>query len=117
MRTRGWRTRVALAGAGGALLGILPAIAQAQMSWTGAPGANWGIADNWDPKVVPHNSPPTTFYSPIITTGSVNVDALFNIAGLTNQGTVGVPVGGQLSFIGSGNAVSINNTGTISIAP
>jgi hypothetical protein len=118
MRSRWRRTRLATACASATLLGAtFPTTAQAQMSWTGPAGGLWSEEDNWDPKVVPQNAPPTTFYSPVITSGGATVDGGFNIAGLTNQGTVVVPLGGGLGFDAGGGAVSINNTGTISIAP
>jgi hypothetical protein len=70
--------------------------------------------------VVPHNAPPTVFYSPSVLTGAVSVDGGFNIAGLTNQGTVLMTQLGSLSFFSNedlGGATFIANTGTVSLAP
>lgn len=42
-------------------IGLLPVVAHAQSTWTGATDTNWDTADNWSPSGVPANGTALTF--------------------------------------------------------
>jgi len=100
---------------------VVLAVASAALAqgatWTGDGGAPWSVADNWDPKTVPNNAPPTTYYNVTINKSGPIVDGGFSIAGLSIDGTLALNEGSNLGFQAQSGGVTVSGTGEINIAP
>lgn len=113
MRPRGRMPSVAFTGAFLALICV--AAAQTGVTWTGTGGGLWSEADNWDPKIVPNNAPPDTYYNVTVNTSGPVVDGGFTIAGLSLNGTLALNQGSNLGFQSESGAVSVIGTGEINV--
>jgi len=105
-----------------AALAALPVAAgsfgQTAVSFVGPPGGAWHSAANWQPVVVPDNNPgavPPVFYTVSIDRPVIINGGLFDIAGMTNSGSV--DSFSSWDFAGPAGSPFLHNTGTLSVVP
>lgn len=111
------RARLMLSTAAVVVLAVTSASMAQAAKWTGSGGGLWSESDNWDPEVVPNNSPPTTYYNVTINKSGPLVDGGFTIAGLAIDGTLALNEGSNLGFQSQSGGVTVSGTGEINIAP
>ncbi len=91
------------------------AAAQTGVMWTGSGGGLWSDAENWNPEVVPNNSPPDTYYNVTVNKPGPVVDGGFSIAGLTITDLILLTEGSNLGFQSESGSTAVNGSGEISI--